>query len=273
MTQKNKTVFVILDGLGYDTALNELGYMEAMVAAYKASRWKVKTSLPSNSRPLYETLMTGLPPVEHGVLTNKVIRETNFESIFSVATGAGLKTAAAAFSWFSELYVKTPYDPIEDREINDGTGVVHNARFYEEEDYPDIELFMQATRLIRHNNPDFMLLHPMGCDYKGHVHGGHSPQYQKQASKADHLLATHIPEWLERGYQVFVTADHGMDEKGWHGGTRDDVQYVALYHIDASAQFSATLSDTAVDQCAVAPTILKSLGLTIPAQMKIPALI
>ncbi|WP_420547954.1 alkaline phosphatase family protein [Curvivirga sp.] len=265
----SKVILVVLDGLGYGAATQELGYMEGMVQAGKASKWKVKTSLPSNSRPLYETIHTGLTPIEHGVLTNDIVRLSHCEHLFSICRANDRTTAAAAYSWMSELYNHVPYDPVEDREQDDESRNIQHGRFYQKDDYPDFELFADAELLIRRYHPDFMLIHPMGCDYKGHVYGGSSDQYHKQASRADQILSTYMPAWLEKGYEVLVTADHGMDEKGWHGGTLEVVQHVPLYHVSSSPIQN---DQDVVDQCAIAPTVLKLMGLSIPDQMKVAAL-
>ena len=265
----SKVIFVILDGLGYDAATQEMGYLEGMVQAGKASKWKVKTALPSNSRPLYETLHTGVTPIEHGVLTNDIIRLSKCDHLFSVCRDNNKSTAAAAYSWMSELYNKAPYDSVEDREQDDESLPIQHGRFYEKDDYPDYELFADAEMLIRRHVPDFMMIHPMGCDYKGHVYGGKSDQYLKQASRADQILSTYMPDWLEKGYDVLVTADHGMDEKGWHGGTLDAVQHVALYHLGANPIQN---DQDVIDQCSIAPTVLKLMNLPIPDQMKVAAL-
>ncbi|WP_420548778.1 alkaline phosphatase family protein [Curvivirga sp.] len=262
-----KMILVILDGLGYDAATQEMGYMEGMVQVGKASKWKVKTALPSNSRPLYETLHTGMTPIEHGVLTNDIVRLSTCDHLFSICRANEKTTAAAAYSWISELYNKSPYDSVEDRETDDESLNIQHGRFYEKDDYPDSELFADAELLIRRHHPDYMLIHPMGCDYKGHVFGGTSDQYFHQASKADQLLATYIPNWIRKDYEIFVTADHGMDEKGSHGGTADIVQYVPLYHV---ARNPIPQSSNIINQCSIAPTILNRMNIDIPIAMQLP---
>lgn len=255
---KNKVILVLLDGLGYDMARREMGFLEGAVAKGAARRWKMRCALPSLSRPLYETIHTGLHPYDHGVTSNHTVRESRFDNVFSLARAAGKRTAAAAYSWFSELYNHCPYDPVMDREVDDEDRVIQHGRFYTEDDFPDVELFRQADMLVRRFSPDYLLVHPMGCDFKGHVFGGQSPQYRRQAGKADDLLAIHAPAWLAAGYHVLVTADHGMDEIGTHGGTRDEVVNVAFYHLHG--QTGDPVDEESADQLSVAPTVLALLG-------------
>ena len=80
----NKVVFILIDGLNFEVAEKELGYMESLTQAGLAKRWKMQCELPSNSRPLYETVHTGLAPYEHGILTNDHVFLSRCESVFSV---------------------------------------------------------------------------------------------------------------------------------------------------------------------------------------------
>lgn len=262
---KNKVILVLLDGLGYEMAVSEMGFMEGAVAKGAARRWKMRVGLPSLSRPLYETIHTGLAPYDHGVTSNNIIRNSRHENVFSIARQAGRRTAAAAYSWFSELYNHVPYDPVMDKEVDDESRIIQHGRFYTEDDYPDAELFRQADMLVRRHEPDYLLVHPMGCDFKGHVFGGESPQYRRQAGKADDLLAIHAPSWLEAGYHVLVTADHGMDEIGTHGGTRDEVMQVAFYHLHGRDEQPCEEQEAC--QLSIAPTILTLMGLPKAAAM------
>ena len=70
---------------------------------------------PSNSRPLYEVLLTGVPTYENGIYTNYSVQRSKEKSIFSLAKEAGMTTAAAAYHWVSELYNRAPYSMFEDR--------------------------------------------------------------------------------------------------------------------------------------------------------------
>ncbi|MEZ5584796.1 MAG: alkaline phosphatase family protein [Candidatus Competibacteraceae bacterium] len=265
-----KVILVLIDGLRYDTAITEMGYLEGAVRAGAASRWTLQCELPSLSRPLYETIHTGLLPHEHGILSNQTVRLSNHDNLFSLASAAGLKTAAAAYSWFSELYNSVPYDPVMDRETEDPEKAIQFGRFYTEDDVPDIEILRDAELILRRHAPDYLLVHPMGCDYMGHLHGGESVKYRRQAALLDNLLALHMPGWLAADYQIVITSDHGFNVDGWHGGTGAEVTRVPCYLFGAKVK---EVTDGEISQRAVAPTVLKLLGLPIPASMRTPPLI
>ncbi len=104
-----RLVFVLLDGLRLDVARRAMGFMQAQEAALARPCITVRAELPSLSRPLYETLMTGVAPIDSGIVGNSVVRRSRHESVFDRCRQAGLVTAAAAYHWFSELYNEAPF--------------------------------------------------------------------------------------------------------------------------------------------------------------------
>ena len=263
--EPRRVILVLIDGLGYETSVRHCGYAEGLVRLGAARRWRLRTALPSMSRPLYETVLTGLAPHDHGITSNEVRRLSRAEHVFGVARRHGRRTGAAAYSWISELYNKAPFDPKRDIECDDETRPIQHGRFYLHDSFPDIDLLHQAAALIERHAPDFMLVHPMGCDTTGHKFGGNSPEYRTQATRMDALLAALIPDWRAAGYDVLVTADHGMNADGYHGGTLDDVCHVALYHVGHP---HGGIVQEEASQLAVAPTVLSLMGLPIPETMR-----
>ena len=224
-----KVIYVIVDGLAYPEGRDCMGYLQGLCEADKASLYKITSSLPSVSRPLYETLLTGKSPVESGVVSNSVVRASLFPSIFSLAQEAGLITAAAAFHWFSELYNGVPYQAVRDRYTSDTALPIQHGCFYHTASYPDEYLYLDAEHLRQRVNPDFLLVHPMGVDYVGHNFGRDSAQYRNAIRMSDDYLSMLLPRWMDEGYQVLVTADHGMTNDNNHGGNTTEEREVPLY--------------------------------------------
>lgn len=271
MDAENKAILVLSDGLRYDTAVASMGYLGHLVDAKIATLYKVMGEMPSMSRPMYETVHTGLSASEHGVVSNLVVRRSIKPNVFQCAVDAGRTTAAAAYAWFSELYNRAPYDRIEDREVDDDSLLIQHGRFYAEDDYPDVELFAAAAMLLRRFSPSYLLIHPMGMDYAGEQHGSDSAVYRHQAIRQDTLMATLMPEWLERGYNVLVTGDHGVNADGQHGGTTPDVREVPLYLIRPGMPGKGDTGQV-VSQLQLAPTLCKLLGVPIPGTMSHPSI-
>ena len=124
--------------------------------------------------------------------------------------------------------------------------------------------------LVRRYHPDYLMVQPMGCDEVGHLEGGESDDYMRQASKTDRLLAEMEPGWLARGYHVLVTSDHGMDRRGQQGGTRPEVTTVPLYHLGCA---HGRAYDEEASQLSIAPTFLTLMHLKPGETMTAPILV
>ncbi|HEX9616665.1 MAG TPA: alkaline phosphatase family protein [Anaerolineales bacterium] len=267
-----KVILALSDALRYDAAVAGMGYLGHLVEVKQASLFKVTGELPSMSRPMYETTHTGTPASEHGIVSNYVVRRSNKPNIFQAVVEAGGTTAAAAYYWFSELYNRAPYDYVDDREVDDESKFIQHGRFYTQDDYPDLELFLTAASLVRKYSPDYLLLHPMGMDYMGERYGSDSAEYRNQAIRQDMWLATLVTEWMERGYNILVTGDHGMNADHLHGGTTPDVREVPLYLIRPGIPGRGQTGET-LSMLQIAPTVCQLLGVPIPETMRFPSAI
>ncbi|MEN8173987.1 MAG: alkaline phosphatase family protein [Chloroflexota bacterium] len=268
----DKVVLVLSDALRYDAAVEGMGYLGHLVEIKTASLYKVIGELPSMSRPMYETVHTGTYVSEHGVVSNDVVRRSKMPNIFQSARDAGKVTAAVAYSWFSELYNTAPFDKIDHKEVDDESLLIQHGRFYFDDAYPDPELFTTAGMLVRRFSPDYILLHPMGMDDIGHKHGSDSPQYRIQAIRQDIYMSNLIPEWLELGYNIIVTGDHGMNADHVHGGTTDVERHVPLFLIQPGVPGEGDTGEV-VSHLQIAPTVCKLLGIPIPETMKQPPIV
>ncbi|HKZ55214.1 MAG TPA: alkaline phosphatase family protein [Anaerolineales bacterium] len=265
----NKVIMVVSDALRDDTAASQMGYLEHLVEAKLATRYTVIAELPTMSRPLYETLHTGVPVTEHGVTNNRVVRRSTMPNVFEHALQHGRTTGAAAYYWFSELYVRAPYDYIADREQDDPQAAIQHGRYYTEDATPDREVFASGGAIVSRFEPDYVLIHPMGMDYLGETYGSDSPQYRNNAIFQDMVLADLIPRWLELGYLVLVTADHGINNDRLHGGTTPDVRHVPLYLIRRGEAGRGNTGEQ-ISQLRIAPTLCRLLAIPIPETMKQP---
>jgi len=268
----SKVVFVLSDGLRYDAAIEGMGFLMHLVEQKYATLYKVIGELPTLSRPMYETIHTGVPVIEHGVVSNATSRLSKMPNIFQLAVQAGKTTAAVAYYWFAELYHRAPHDKIEDREIDDLSSPIQHGRFYTQDDYPDVECFATAAMLVRRYHPDYLLVHPSGMDWIGETLGSDTPEYRRMATRQDSLLANFIPEWLERGYTVLVGSDHGINANRSHGGTTADVREVPLFIVHPKRSGVGVVPST-ISMLQIAPTICTLLGLALPDTMKMPPLL
>ncbi|SMB79355.1 Uncharacterized proteins of the AP superfamily [Pasteurella testudinis DSM 23072] len=251
-----KAILVILDGLNYATAVQTMGHLQALCRRGMGKLYQVQSELPALSRPLYECLLTGVAPIDSGVVNNRITRLSHNRSIFHYASAAGLKTAAAAYHWVSELYNRTPFNPVLDRHVHEPHLPIQHAHFYYEDDYPDSHLFADGDSLRHHQQPDFILFHSMNIDDIGHKFGQDSKQYRDAARRADNILSDYLANWLQEGYQVIITADHGMNDDGNHCADSETEARVPFYVFGEA--FS--LADTALLQTEICGTICQILA-------------
>lgn len=85
----NKLVLIVLDGLCYDVAKSQMGFLSHLVEKRIGNLYKVKSELPSMSRPLYETILTGVPPYKSKIVNNGISRLSNHKSIFNLVKENG----------------------------------------------------------------------------------------------------------------------------------------------------------------------------------------
>lgn len=228
---RNKTVFVLLDGLQSEYAKEHLGYLEHLCEKNRAAKYEVLGELPSSSRPMYETIFTGVPVFEHGITNNGICRLSNQEHLFKLLKKANKKSLALAYYWISELYLSAPFDKEKDVYHEDELSCIDRGFFYYGDTFPDDHLYSLSSSLMVKEDYDFVFVHPMGIDDAGHKSGAGSKEYSGAVIQNDKLLSTYIPMWLDQGYNVVVGADHGMSENGYHGGNSDMQRKTALYII------------------------------------------
>jgi predicted AlkP superfamily pyrophosphatase or phosphodiesterase len=99
----------------------------------------------------------------------------------------------------------------------------------------------------------------------GHRFGHECQQMDQAIFHLDEKLAQYIHRWRADGYEVIVTADHGQNERGHHGGNSDIERDFALYYFGATKGVDQA---QILDQRQLAPTILTLLGAEIPDTMQ-----
>jgi predicted AlkP superfamily pyrophosphatase or phosphodiesterase len=255
----NKVIAIVVDGMRYDKACEALGFIQHLVETNQAALYKMKSELPSLSRPLYEVLLTGTPASVNGITANQVVRLSTEKSLFHLAKENSLRTAASAYFWVSELYNRAPFDFIEDRDQEDESKPIQYGKFYWDDDYPDSHVLMDAEALRRKYDPHYLYIHPMGVDVKGEKYGSESKEYREQILKIGSLLAQLLPIWMKEGYHILITADHGMSETGNHGGITEGERDIPLFII--SPKVETGFHEEVVPQLAFAPLVCELLGI------------
>lgn len=256
---QNKLVLVVLDGLCYEVAKSNMGFLNHLVEKNIGTLNKVKAELPSMSRPLYETILTGVYPYKSGITNNKVARLSNHESIFHLVKESGGISCVSGYHWISELYNKAPFDYMYDCYQVNTDKPIQYGRFYFDDVYPDSHTFIDGEILREKYSPNFLYIHPMGIDDIGHKFGKNSKEYRNKVIESDVILSNFIPIWLQNGYEVIVTSDHGMNDDGNHCGISDDERIVPMFYFGNGK--ICIPSKIEIEQTQIAPLVCKILSI------------
>ena len=271
---ENKLLLIILDGVPWRDWTRLFGNLEGWVHSGAAQRWKMRSVLPSISASCYASIHTGVSPQEHGCTGNANVFKIAQPDIFSEVRKAGGITGAVTHSFWSEFFNRHPFDMVRDIEYDEPeNGSINHGRFHtmagagaDNQMTPsDVDLFATLTNLCQRFGLDYGILHTCTLDSAGHKLGHEGAKWEHACVVMEEMLSPFIPRWLDAGYELIITADHGQSDTGHHGGHEDIQQDFGLYYFGSA---KGPKPDVLLDQLALAPTILKRLGVEIPATMK-----
>lgn len=267
-----KVLLIVIDGQPWRVARRLMGNLEGWVKSADARVWRMRSVLPSTSASCYASIHTGVTPQQHGVLSNDILHRVQQPDIFSEVAKSGLKSGAVAHSFWSHFFQRFPFETVRDLEYDEPDGPIHHGRFHTMSGYglinqmtpSDLDLFATLTMLIERHAIDYGLYHSCTLDSMGHRFGHDCSEMDHACFALDAQLAMFLPRWLEAGYEVAVTADHGQTHRGHHGGAEPDQQDVAFYWFGGGA---GPGEHELLDQLALAPTLLSRMGIKIPDTM------
>ncbi|HQU69384.1 MAG TPA: alkaline phosphatase family protein [Albidovulum sp.] len=269
-----KLLLIILDGVPYRNWRRLFGNLEGWAASGEARVWRMRAVLPSTSASCYASIHTGVTPQVHGCTGNGNVFRLKEPDVFSEVRKAGGVTGAVAHSFWSQFFNRHPFDMVRDIEYDEPESTtINHGRFHTMTGYGDInqmtpsdvDLFATLTSLAGRFGLNYGMLHTCTLDSMGHRFYHDCEEMDHACYVMDEMLGPFIPRWRAMGYEVIVTADHGQDARGHHGGTGEDQQDFALYYF---GEGQGPGKDVLLDQLQLAPTILSRLGAPIPKTMK-----
>ncbi|UYV37788.1 alkaline phosphatase family protein [Rhodobacteraceae bacterium D3-12] len=269
-----KLLLIILDGVPLRNFTRLFGNLEGWVESGEAQRFVHRAVLPSISASCYASIHTGVPPQVHGCTGNGNVFRLSQPDVFSQVRKAGGVTGAVAHSFWSQFFNRHPFDFVRDVDYDEiDSDTINHGRFHTMTGYggdnqmtpSDVDLFGTLTNLCLKKGLNYGMLHTCTLDSMGHRFFHESQQMDHACFVMDEMLAPFIPQWRAAGYEVIVTADHGQDERGHHGGRGDLQQLTALYYFGPG---QGPARDTEISQLQLAPTILSRLGAEVPETMQ-----
>eukprot|EP01029_Cantina_marsupialis_P016160 TRINITY_DN358_c0_g2_i1.p1 TRINITY_DN358_c0_g2~~TRINITY_DN358_c0_g2_i1.p1 ORF type:complete len:320 (+),score=72.77 TRINITY_DN358_c0_g2_i1:235-1194(+) len=268
-----KALIIGVDGMGglyFEQAL-KWGIVPNMqeIVTLGAGTTKCRNFHPQISAPNWAAILTGMSPVESGVVDNQwnlnqtapsTLHEKGLppisgigkipETVFDVAKTSPLtKMTAASTSWdWFEKILKI--DPSVDK------------FFCSKED--DFRAATWLTELILTSSPDLMFIHFDQVDTAGHHHQWGSEEYYKAIARVDKLVGMLLHAIKSQGIidetMVVLTADHGgyKTEHGKHFSQLES--YVPLFFSGTMIKCGMQLGNN-ISLANIAPTVLHSMGI------------
>ena len=271
-----KLLLIILDGVPYRNFRRLFGNLEGWVDSGEARVWKQRSVLPSISASCYASIHTGVTPAEHGCSGNHDVQRLRHSDVFAQTRAAGGVTGAVAHSFWSEFFNRAPFDLVRDIEYDEpDSTTINHGRFHTMTGYDfanqmtpcDVDLFATLTMLCKRYALSYGMLHTCTLDSMGHRFHHDCHEMDNACAMMDAMLALFIPQWRDIGYEVIITADHGQDARGHHGGRDPLQQETALYYFGDA---DGPEADQVIEQVQLAPTILSRLRAPIAQTMKAP---
>lgn len=269
-----KLLLIVIDGVPLRNWTRLFGNLEGWVDSGAAQKWTMSSVLPSISASCYASIHTGVTPQDHGCTGNGNVFRLKHPDIFAQVRKAGGTTGAVTHSFWSEFFNRAPFDYVRDIEYDEpDSDTINHGRFHSMTGYglvnqmtpSDVDLFATLTSLCHRFDLTYGILHTCTLDSMGHRFFHDAQEMDHACAVMDEMLAPFIPQWRAMGYEIIVTADHGQDARGHHGGRDPLQQDFALYYFGDA---KGPAADTHLHQLQLAPTILSRIGAPIADTMK-----
>jgi predicted AlkP superfamily pyrophosphatase or phosphodiesterase len=243
-------VIVSFDGLRPD-ALRTV--MPAALLGRAAFTWQAQTILPSVTLPSHTSMLTGVPPSVHRMLSNSWETSEGYvriPTVFSVVTEAGRRSAMFVTKT-KLLYLARP-------------GTVARAEYLAYPRYDQHAAVRQAMQYLATDRPHLLFVHVADLDDTGHRVGWMSAPYlevvRKVPSTIEFVLeALTRMSALDRSLLI-VTSDHGGHGRSHGSRLPEDVTIPWL-------AFGAVAPGTIAGPVATydtAATAVSALGIAVP---------
>jgi len=186
-------LLLFLDGFGYVryTEARDAGLIPNLAAL--PAPLLALTEYPPSTRVGTAALLTGAPPQVNGV-DGRSTRSTEVETIFDIATAAGLRVVAVEGDALAFNLRSAEVQLSGDRDGNGGT---------------DDNVLANALAVLDTGMPDLFFVHFHGIDDAGHSYGPGTPEEEVKIREVDAAVGQLLAA-LPTDTLVIIFADHGM---------------------------------------------------------------
>jgi hypothetical protein len=199
-------LLLFLDGLGYARYVEaaEAGLIPNLVAL--GEPMVGLTVYPPSTQVASAALLTGAPPEVNGV-EQRGTRQTEIETLFDLAAGAGLEVVAVEGNALAFNLRNAEVTLSGDRDGNGST---------------DDNVLANALAVLEAGMPDLFYVHFHGIDDAGHTYGPGAPEEEAAIEGVDAAIGE-LLKALPANTLAIIFADHGMHQveeeegRGNHG--------------------------------------------------------
>ncbi len=210
-----KTVLLVIDGCRVDRLAEADTPFLDRLAVEGISYDRCSTVYPARTVTGFSSMLTGAPPVVHGLRSNFVVRPdrgVKCESIFDVVPDARMVGIAHLVDAFGGA-------------VSTVTAVMPN-------DEIDAALCRRAREVVEADDPEVLIVQTLSVDQTGHFRGSFYDEYLAHIESTDRELES-LVDWLSDrwggldGVTIGVLSDHGQGRGiGGHGHWTPTERYV-----------------------------------------------
>ncbi|CAD1478308.1 unnamed protein product, partial [Heterotrigona itama] len=259
-----RLIIMIIDALRWDFVKGSIGKIampitNSLIANSSAYLLQTKVQPPTVTMPRIKAITTGMIPSFIDIALNFGSKPVTGDSLLFQAKRTGYKSV-----FYGDDTWITLFPSIFDR--YDGTTSFFVTDFTEVDD--------NVTRHIHeelYNNNDWsiMILHYLGLDHIGHVHGPFSPLIKTKLKEMDNVIAKiqiKVQEWNQNNDSTvfIICGDHGMKDSGGHGGSTVSETTVPFVIIGTENHQNYVKDPIEISQIDIASTLSVILGVPIP---------
>jgi predicted AlkP superfamily pyrophosphatase or phosphodiesterase len=208
---KEKRIVVVIgvDGLsGWSIKKYHTPILDSLMAVGSYTL-KAKAVNPTLSAPNWASMIMGVEPTDHGILSNhwkpSDRQGKNTPTIFQLMHTQDSSLSLAVFHHWKEFIDLTEKEQIDK--------MVHIKN--------ESMCMSEASNYLINNQPDFTFIHLDHVDSSGHHFGHKSKEYKRAVLKTDSLVGVFIKSInnspLKNNVTILFTSDHGFWGKH-HGG-------------------------------------------------------
>jgi len=248
-----KALLIGIDGVRPDALRTaSTPNLDALVADGAIS-YEAQTVVPSFSGPGWSSMLTGVLPAKHGVVTNLFLAPA-FDAFPAVTTR--LEAARPELVTASVVH----WEPINLFILTDPDIAIAVRT--------DEQVAVQAAALLRDDDPDFVFLHFDDVDAAGHAFGFSPdvPEYLSTIEITDGYVGDVLaalrarPTFGDEAWLILSSTDHGGLRQAHGGITPEELTTYVLVSGDRAARGRIEPAPRIYD---VSPTVLESFGVRV----------